>query len=79
MPSTAEDDSRSEEWAYLDEGKILDELTRCCVINPARLYYDPPFSELAPTSPDGLFSVAEGENINQLLNLTIPRAITVQA
>jgi type I restriction enzyme R subunit len=37
--------------------EILDELTSRGVIDPARLY-DPPFSDLAPSGPEGLFSEA---------------------
>ena len=35
-------------------GEILDELTSRGVIDPARLY-EPPFSDLAPSGPEGLF------------------------
>jgi type I restriction enzyme R subunit len=40
---------------------------------PARLY-DPPFSDLAPTGPEGLFSDAEAEKLFDLLQLINERA-----
>ncbi len=58
--------------------EILDELTSHGVLDPARLY-DPPFSDLAPTGPEGLFSEAEVDNICQLLNLVTTRAMAAQA
>jgi type I restriction enzyme R subunit len=58
--------------------EILDELTSRGVQDPARLY-DPPFSDLAPTGPEGLFSEAEVDNICQLLDLVTTRAMAAQA
>jgi type I restriction enzyme R subunit len=58
--------------------EILDELTSRGVMDPARLY-DPPFSDLAPTGPEGLFSEAEVDNICQLLDLSKTRAMAAQA
>ena len=58
--------------------EILDELTSRGVMDPARLY-DPPFSDLAPTGPEGLFSEAEVLNICHLLDLIKTRAVAVQA
>jgi type I restriction enzyme R subunit len=58
--------------------EILDELTSRGVMDPARLY-DPPFSDLAPTGPEGLFSEAEVDNICQLLDLITSRAMAAQA
>ena len=58
--------------------EILDELTSRGVMDPARLY-DPPFSDLAPTGPEGLFSEAEVNNICHLLDLIKTRAAAVQA
>lgn len=58
--------------------EILDELTSRGVLDPARLY-DPPFSDLAPTGPEGLFSEAEVDNICQLLDLVTTRAMAAQA
>ena len=58
--------------------EILDELTSRGVMDPARLY-DPPFSDLAPTGPEGLFSEAEVNNICHLLDLIKTRAVAVQA
>ena len=58
--------------------EILDELTSRGVMDPARLY-DPPFSDLAPMGPEGLFSEAEVDNICQLLNLVTTRAMAAQA
>jgi type I restriction enzyme R subunit len=47
-------------------------------MDPARLY-DPPFSDLAPMGPEGLFSEAEVDTICQLLNLVTTRAMAAQA
>jgi type I restriction enzyme R subunit len=58
--------------------EILDELTSRGVMDPARLY-DPPFSDLAPTGPEGLFSEAEVNNICHLLDLIKMRAMAAQA
>jgi type I restriction enzyme R subunit len=58
--------------------EILDELTSHGVMDPARLY-DPPFSDLAPTGPEGLFSEAEVDTICQLLDLITTRAMAAQA
>jgi type I restriction enzyme R subunit len=58
--------------------EILDELTSRGVMDPARLY-DPPFSDLAPTGPEGLFSEAEVDNICHLLDLIKTRAMAAQA
>ena len=57
---------------------ILDELTSRGVMDPARLY-DPPFSDLAPTGPEGLFSEAEVDNICHLLDMIKTRAMPAQA
>jgi type I restriction enzyme R subunit len=58
--------------------EILDALTSHGVMDPARLY-DPPFSDLAPTGPEGLFSEAEVDNICQLLDLITTRAMAAHA
>ena len=58
--------------------EILDELTSRGVMDPARLY-DPPFSDLAPTGPEGLFSDDEVDNICHLLDLIKARASAGQA
>jgi type I restriction enzyme R subunit len=58
--------------------EILDERTNCGVMDPARLY-DPPFSDLAPTGPEGLFSEAQVDNICHLLDLIKTRAMAAQA
>ena len=58
--------------------EILDELTSRGVMDPARLY-DPPFSDLAPTGPEDLFSEEEVDNICQLLDLIRTRATGAQA
>ena len=58
--------------------EILDELTSRGVMDPARLY-DPPFSDLAPTGPEGLFSETEVHHICHLLDLIKTRAIAAQA
>ena len=53
--------------------EIIDELTSRGAIDPARLY-EPPFSDLAPTGPEGLFSDAEAEQLFDLLQLINDRA-----
>ena len=58
--------------------EILDELTSRGVMDPARLY-DPPFSDLAPTGPEALFSEAEVDNICHLLDLIKTGAMAAQA
>ena len=58
--------------------EILDELTSRGVMDPASLY-DPPFSDLAPTGPEDLFSEAEVDRICHLLDLIQTRATTAQA
>jgi len=57
--------------------EILDELTSRGVMDPARLY-DPPFSDLAPTGPEDLFSVDEVDSICDLLDLIRLRAMASQ-
>jgi len=57
---------------------IIDELTRRGVMDPARLY-DPPFSDLAPTGPEGLFSDADVDTICHRLALIQRRAMVSQA
>ena len=52
---------------------VIDELTSKGAMDSARLY-DPPFSDLAPTGPEGLFSSAEAGEIFDLLNLIRDRA-----
>jgi type I restriction enzyme R subunit len=47
-------------------------------MDPARLY-DPPFSDLAPTGPEDLFSEQEVDQICHLLDLIQTRAAAVQA
>ena len=47
---------------------FVDELTSRGAMDPARLY-DPPFSDLAPTGPEGLFTDSDVDNICQLLHL----------
>jgi type I restriction enzyme R subunit len=58
--------------------EILDELTSRGVMDPARLY-DPPFSDLAPTGPEDLFSEAEVDQICHLLDLIQSRAAAALA
>jgi type I restriction enzyme, R subunit len=58
--------------------EIIDELTSRGVMDPARLY-DPPFSDLAPAGPEGLFTDAEVDNICHLLDLIKSRAMAAQA
>ena len=53
--------------------EIIDELTSRGVMDPERLY-DPPFSDLAPTGPEGLFTSTEAGEIFDLLNLIRNRA-----
>lgn len=52
---------------------VIDELTSKGAMDSARLY-DPPFSDLAPTGPEGLFSSAEAGEIFDLLKLIRDRA-----
>jgi len=52
---------------------VIDELTSKGAMDPARLY-DPPFSDLAPTGPEDLFTPAEAGEIFNLLNLIRNRA-----
>jgi len=47
-------------------------------MDPARLY-DPPFTDLAPTGPEDLFSVEEVDRICHLLDLIHTRAAAAQA
>jgi type I restriction enzyme R subunit len=47
-------------------------------MDPARLY-DPPFSDLAPTGPEDLFSEEDINRICHLLDLIHARATAVQA
>jgi type I restriction enzyme R subunit len=53
--------------------EIIDELTSRGVMDPVRLY-DPPFSDLAPMGPEGLFSSKEAGEIFDLLSLIQSRA-----
>ena len=53
--------------------EIIDELTSRGVMDPVRLY-DPPFSDLAPMGPEGLFSSKEAGEIFDLLSLIQERA-----
>ena len=53
--------------------EIIDELTSRGVMDPVRLY-DPPFSDLAPMGPEGLFSSKEAGEIFDLLSLIEERA-----
>ncbi|NBU70834.1 MAG: hypothetical protein EBS53_05190 [Bacteroidetes bacterium] len=52
---------------------IIDELTSKGAMDPSRLY-DPPFSDLAPTGPEDLFSTNEAGSIFKLLDLIRERA-----
>ena len=52
---------------------VIDELTSKGAMDSSRLY-DPPFSDLAPTGPEGLFTAAEAGEIFDLLNLIRDRA-----
>ena len=54
--------------------EIIDELTSRGVMDPARLY-DPPFSDLAPTGPEALFSNEDVDKICDLLRLIERRAV----
>lgn len=47
-------------------------------MDPARLY-DPPFSDLAPTGPEGLFAEEDDDRICHLLDLIHTRATGAQA
>ncbi|MFM7732465.1 MAG: DEAD/DEAH box helicase family protein, partial [Cyanobium sp.] len=58
--------------------EIINELTSRGVMDPARLY-DPPFSDLAPTGPEDLFSAQEIDNLCDLLLAISERARAVQA
>ncbi|MEY3929281.1 MAG: hypothetical protein RLZZ516_991 [Cyanobacteriota bacterium] len=58
--------------------EIIDELTSRGVMDPARLY-DPPFSDLAPMGPEGLFSESEVDDICDLLGLIKARAMAPRA
>lgn len=53
--------------------EIIDELTSRGVMDPARLY-DPPFSDLAPMGPEGLFTEAQVDSLCDLLVLITTRA-----
>ncbi len=57
---------------------IIEELTHRGVMDPVRLY-DPPFSDLAPMGPEGLFTEVEVDSICHLLQLITTRARTEQA
>ena len=48
--------------------EIINELTSRGVMDPARLY-DPPFTDLAPTGPEGLFSESDVNRICDLLDV----------
>ena len=52
---------------------VIDELTSKGIMEPSRLY-DPPFSDLAPTGPEGLFTSQEAGEIFDLLGLIRDRA-----
>lgn len=52
---------------------VIDELTNKGIMDPSRLY-DPPFSDLAPTGPEDLFSADESGQIFDLLALIQERA-----
>jgi type I restriction enzyme R subunit len=58
--------------------EIINELTSRGVMDPARLY-DPPFSDLAPTGPEDLFTDIEVERICDLLAVIRARAETLKA
>jgi type I restriction enzyme R subunit len=53
--------------------EIIDELTSKGSMNSARLY-EPPFSDLAPTGPEDLFTATEAEKLFDLLSLIRKRA-----
>ncbi len=53
--------------------EIINELTSRGVMDPARLY-DPPFTDLAPTGPEGLFSESDVNRICDLLDVIRQRA-----
>jgi type I restriction enzyme R subunit len=53
---------------------IIDELTSRGLMDPARLY-DPPFSDLAPSGPEDLFSEDEIDDICSLLKTIRKRAM----
>jgi type I restriction enzyme R subunit len=57
---------------------IIDELTSKGAMSAARLY-EPPFSDLAPTGPESLFSAEEAEKIFDLLTWIERRAQPVRA
>jgi type I restriction enzyme, R subunit len=54
--------------------KIIDELTSQGLMEPARLY-EPPFSDLAPTGPEDLFTEKDIDNICSLLSSIRQRAL----
>ena len=56
---------------FIDE--IINELTSRGLMDPARLY-DPPFSDLAPTGPEALFTDLEVDRICDLLAVIRERA-----
>ena len=58
--------------------EIINELTSRGAIEDARLY-DPPFSDLAPMGPEGLFSKAEADKLFDLLSLIRQRAVPLMA
>ena len=53
--------------------EIIDELTSKGSMSSARLY-EPPFSDLAPTGPEDLFTATEAEKLFDLLSLIRERA-----
>jgi type I restriction enzyme, R subunit len=69
--TSAEGTHTANQIRFINE--IIDELTSRGAMDPARLY-DPPFSDLAPTGPEGLFSDAEAEQLFDLLRLINDRA-----
>ncbi|MCT0205765.1 DEAD/DEAH box helicase family protein [Synechococcus sp. CS-602] len=58
--------------------EIINELTSRGVMDSARLY-DPPYSDLAPTGPEGLFTEMEVDRICDLLAVIRERAMVPQA